>query len=280
MKEIVLKDIIEEKKPGLLNKVPAIVRSPFLGYLNGLFRLKPINKFIRENDESVNFDYIEKIFELTQCTYSYLENELEKVPATGNVVIMSNHPLGALDGLAMLAVVGKRRPDIKIVVNDVLNYLENVNDLFLPVDLFNVRSQRRNLLDISSHMREGKAIIFFPAGMVSRKVKGSVQDPPWTKGAIGFARKFKSPILPTFIDAKNSWLFYNILKINNDIAPLLFPREMFNAKGSDINIKFGDLISPDIFEKYENDVILTELIRKAVYNIDNPPNEIIEYYAE
>jgi putative hemolysin len=152
-----------------------------------------------------------------------------------------------------------------------------MSELFLPIDLYNTKSQRDNLLKISKMMKNDECVIFFPAGMVSRLVKGKIRDPKWNKGAITIARKFNSPILPIYISGRNSYIFYILAKIKDIFATFLLPGEMFRKKNYTLNYKFGKLITPKVFEDIKNDRELTEILREYVYKIDVQPKKLEKY---
>lgn len=277
MKEVDLKQVIEDKSPGLIKKYPKFIANPVLWWISKVFRVKEINSFIRKTKNDFGFDFIDKLFQEVNSTYEYDKKALNRIPKEGPVIIVSNHPLGALDGVGIVRVVGERRPDVKIVVNDILAHLTNLEDLFLPIDLYSDRPQRKNLMNIANHIKKGNAIIFFPAGVVSRMDKFKVKDKEWTKGAVNFGRKFKSPIICAKIDNRNSLLFYFLTKLKDSIAPFLFPREMFNFVDRKLKVRFGKLIEPSIYESVKSDKDLTLLLRNYVYNIENAPQELEDH---
>lgn len=277
MKEVSLQNIINDKNPDLLKKYPKFLVNFALWYLNGLFRVKKINKFIRETQETYGYDFIEKLFKDLKSTWEYDKEEINRIPKEGPVLIVANHPLGALDGLAIVRAVSDVRPDVKIVVNDILSHLTNLADLFLPVDVYTAKSQRRNLANIASHLKDGKAIIFFPAGIVSRMENFKVRDRKWTKGAVGFGRKYKAPIVAAKIENRNSLLFYFLTKLKDDIAPFLFPREMFNFVNKKLKMRFGQKINTDVYQSIESDKELTDFLKEYVYDIDNPPKKLKQF---
>lgn len=274
MQEINLKKIIESKNPGLLDKYPGFIKNPLLALARSIFKVKKINNFIRKSQNAYGNDFIDMLFEELNSSFEYSDEDLNNIPKEGPVVIVSNHPLGALDGLGIVRIVSKVRPDVKIVVNDILSHLTNLNELFLPVDLYNTKSQRANLINISKHLKSGKAIIFFPAGVVSRMIDFKVQDLKWTKGAVNFGRKFQAPLVCAKIDNRNSLLFYLIAKINNNLAPFLFPREMFNFVDRKLKVNFGKSIDSSIYSEVEDDQDLTQILREYVYSIEKPSNLI------
>lgn len=279
MKEINLEELIRSKNPKIFEKYPKFLLN-FAFYIIGkILYLKEINEFISKSKDLYDLDYTRAVFKMLGFKYNYDEKALEQIPKTGKLVVVANHPLGALDGLSIVEMIKKVRPEAKIVVNDLLSNLTNLNNLFLPVDLYNTKSQRENLLKISKMMKNDECVIFFPAGMVSRLVNGKIRDPKWNKGAITIARKFNSPILPIYISGRNSYFFYIMAKVKDIFATFLLPGEMFRKKNYTLNYKFGKLIAPNVFEEIKNDRELTEILREYVYKIDVTPKKLEKYFV-
>lgn len=277
MEEISLEKLLKSKNPQIFEKYPKFLINSLIAIVSKILHLKEINKFISESKDLYDLDYTRAVFKMLNFRYNFNESELNKIPKTGKLIIVSNHPLGALDGLSIVEMVRKVRPDAKIVVNDLLSNLKNLDGIFLPVDLFNAKSQRENLIRISQMMKEEKCVIFFPAGKVSRLINGRIIDPKWNKGAVTIARKFRSPIFPINIDGRNTYLFYLLIKIKDIFATFLLPREMFKRKNYQLNYKFGNLVNPEVFDFIESDKELSELLKKYVYSINSAPEELKKF---
>ena len=265
MDKISIKGLISSKNPKLLENKPKFLLNPAIKIIEKIFHIDEINEFIEKNNNKRDFEYIESVFDSLNFSYNFQESDLDKIPGKGRLIIISNHPLGALDGISIVHLVGRKRKDVKIVVNDLLLNLNNLNGVFLPVDLYNTKSQRQNLVNISKVMKEEGVVIFFPAGKVSRMKKFKIRDTKWNKGAVSIARKFNSPILPAFIDGRNSLLFYLVAWLSDNSAPFLLSREMYNKKNTRIKISFENLISNKIFEDVKDDKLIINKIKEQLY---------------
>jgi len=278
MEEISLEKLIKSKNPKVFEKYPKFLLNSAISIISKILHLKEINEFIRNSKDLKDLDYTNAVFKLLNFRYNYKEEDLAKIPKTGKLVIVANHPLGALDGLSIVEMVRKVRPDAKIVVNDLLSNLNNLDGIFLPVDLYNTKSQRENLLSISKMMKEDKCVIFFPAGKVSRLINGKIRDPKWNKGAVTIARKFNSPILPIYISGRNTYTFYILTKIKDIFATFLLPREMFKKRNYILNYKFGNLLNYNVFNEIKSDKELTDLLKDYIYSIDDAPTKLKNYF--
>lgn len=276
MKQVNLEKILKDKKAPI-DKYPKPVLNIGLYFIKKVFHLKKINEFISIYGDTKGIEFIKQVFSYINFQIKSNKKPEEFLPEKSGLIIVANHPLGALDGLGLINLIHSYRKDVKIVVNDILSNIDNLEEFFLPVDLYGTKSQKQNLLDITKAIKEEKIVVFFPAAKVSRLIDNKIKDEKWNKGAISFARKFNKPILPIFVDSRNTYLFYFAIKIKDFFAPFLLPREMFKKQNKILKFKIGKTIPPSIFDSINDDQKLTDLFKKAVYNIDDMPKELMAH---
>ena len=126
------------------------------------------------------FDFVEQVLNYFDFTFRLKDNQRERIPPQGRVVIIANHPIGSLDGLALLKMVGEVRKDVKAVANEILYSLEPLRSLLLPVDNMGRRTAKEQLRAIRNHLSSEGAIIIFPAGEVSRVGPKGIRDGHWS----------------------------------------------------------------------------------------------------
>ncbi|MDI3325615.1 lysophospholipid acyltransferase family protein [Pontibacterium granulatum] len=258
----------------LTNKYPAFVQKPApvkrstLFMLRRLIREDEINSFLVQNEDATGFEFIDRVLEYFNFSYTMSNKDRMNIPSSGRVLIVANHPLGALDGLALLKAIGEVRRDVKIVANDLLMNFDPLKSLFLPVDNMGKSTRKRDIARIVEALQNEEAVIVFPAGEVSRAGVTGIKDGKWNSGFIRFARKANAPILPTFIGGKNSSLFYGASYINRNLSTLLLAREMFNKKSVSIPMKVGE---PIPFSQLDAVPVSTQekckLLKKHLYRI-------------
>lgn len=267
MKKIDLNEILENNVRNYKN-YNQLFKSIIIGSLNLILKVGKINSFLDKHQNKKNIDFLDDIFEHLDYSFYVSDKNKNKIPAEGKLIIVSNHPLGGLDGLALLKLVYQVRKDVKIVANDVLMQLENLNEFFIPYSTFNKTLAKASLLEIHKRLENEEAIIIFPAGEVSRYKINGIKDKKWTTGAVKFAEKFSAPILPVHIKGRNSYLFYFLSTINKKLSTFLLPREIFNKKGKSLVIKIGNPIAKDAFAKMHiNFNEKTKLLRKHTNQI-------------
>jgi putative hemolysin len=277
MQEINLKELINSKVSNFETKFPRPIRNLILGFLNKVFHISEINNFIIKNTDKYSFEFIDELFETLDFSYYVAAKDKIKIPAEGKLIVVANHPLGALDGLALVRAVGEVRKDVKIVANDLLLNLTNIKDLFLPFDLYSFSAQKRNLMLIEEALQKEEAVIFFPAAEVSRLTVNGVRDKKWQKGAIRLAKKFQAPVLPIFVKGRNSLMFYLLSWLNKGFSTFLLPHEMFKQRGNNITLQVGNVIGNNVFRNSSlNEELNVKLLKKHLYNIGKNKKEIFE----
>ncbi|MFY9080701.1 lysophospholipid acyltransferase family protein [Aliarcobacter butzleri] len=256
---------IEKKFPKIKEK-ENILKKSLLKIAKKIVHEDSINQFLSQNSHLKGFDFVDAVLDYFDFDYTVSSNDLQNIPSTGKVIIIANHPLGGLDALCLLKLVGQIRKDVKILANDFLVGFEALHSLMIPLDNFKDRQSKESIKKIYEALKDEEAIIIFPAGEVSRATPKGVKDPAWNKGFLNFAKNSNSAILPIFLDAKNSKTFYTISLINKTFSTLLLSNEMFNKKSKNINIKIGQIIpSENITPKGLNKDFLVNLYKKHLY---------------
>ncbi len=199
---------------------------------------------------------------------------LENLPDDGRrLTFVSNHPLGAIDGVTLGAVIGKRYDGkVKYLLNDLLMNLKGMAPLGIPVN--KLGGQARNLpklIDEAFHSENH--MLVFPAGLCSRKIDGKIQDLPWGKAFVNKSRQSGRDIVPIHFEGENSERFYRLanwqkkLGLKFNFAMLLLPDEMYRSTGRRYRITFGKPIPIDSLDKSKTDAEWAQDIRKVVYEL-------------
>lgn len=258
----------------LNNKFPAfaasssLIKKPTLSILRKLTHESVINAFLEENKDKNAVDFIDQTFDYFDLHYAVSQRDKLNIPAQGRVVIVANHPIGSLDGLAILRLIKEVRSDVKIVANDLLMAITPLHDSLLPLDNMTRSAYKQSYKAIVNALESEQAVIVFPAGEVSRASARGIKDSAWHGGFLHFARKTQSPLLPIHITAKNSLLFYGASMLYKPLGTALLVNEMFNKRSSEIRFRIGEiipahaLISPKITDNH-----LIRRLKKHVYKI-------------
>lgn len=247
------------------------LRTPLLAVLRLLFHESRFRQFGEQYPHLDGIDFVDKALEYFDFSYTVRSDERERIPATGPVVIVANHPIGSLDGLALLRLVSEVRPDVKAVANELLMAIAPLHPLLLPVDALQGRTARDNLRRIEAHLGDGGALVIFPAGEVSRLGARGVRDGAWRSGFLRMARRANADIVPVYVDGRNSAFFYAVSLLARPLSTLLLIREMFRQARNSVGIRIGRAIPPACQRGLDaDDTRLAKRFRGEVYALARP----------
>ena len=271
-KFIDIDDVIRKKNPKLLKAIPSFL----IRYLKNIIHQDDLNDILKNNKNNYGLAFVAGALVQLETKYSIIN--IENIPTSGRYIFASNHPLGGLDGLIMLDVVGKNFPDCKFVVNDLLMNIKNLESILLPVNKHGRQSNEYFKL-IDDAYKSNTQILYFPAGLCSRKINGIITDTIWHKSFITNAVKYERDIIPVYFEARNSNFFYNLARIRKflgikiNFEMLYLPDEMYKQKKRKISISFGKPISYKIFDKNKTPSEWALYIREIVYSLKNNKTE-------
>jgi putative hemolysin len=203
------------------------------------------------------------------------DSPAEIIPARGRFIIVSNHPLGGLDGLALLHIAGQSRPEVVFPVNDLLMFVPGLRPLFIPINKHGKNTE--NVEIIHRTFASDKTILYFPAGLVSRKQKGGkILDLDWKKTFVTQARRYQRNIIPVYISGRNTNFFYNVanlrkkLGIKANIEMMLLPHEMMRQNNKTLRLVFGEPVPWTSFDRSHTDMEWAQIIKEKVYRLGEP----------
>jgi putative hemolysin len=247
-KSIDIEEIIRGKNARLYRLLPRFI----LNYIKRKLHEDDVNECLWINRHKFGFEFNEACLDFVGATVSW--EGLENIPEEGGAIVAANHPLGGLDGMALVHAVSQRRKDSRFIVNDILTNMKNFGDVFIGVNKV-VASASETLRKVENLYESNGVVVIFPAGLVSRKQNGVVKDLEWKKSFITKAIQYNKPVVPAFIEGKNSNFFYNFamwrkrLGIKANIEMFFLADEMIKQKGHHIKIKFGKPVYPESLEK-------------------------------
>lgn len=267
---------IAKKFPNI-NKNPNFLKKSLINIAKKVVHENSINEFLEKHSHLKGFEFVDAVLDYFNFDYTVSSNDLQNIPSTGKVVIIANHPLGGLDALSLLKLVGTIRTDVKIVANDFLVGIDALKSLFIPIDNYKMRQSKKDIQSVYNALNNDEAVIIFPAGEVSRASAKGVKDPSWNKGFLNFAINTNAPILPIFIGGKNSKTFYTMSVLNKTFSTLLLSHEMFKKKSTNINIKIGQIIpNENIKPKGLDKKYLVNLYKKHLYALKKGKKSFFE----
>ncbi len=218
------------------------IKNPLLARLFGLVE-KPVESFfgLRRLDESYRRlhamddgrNFFERAIDILGVKFEADPEDIAKIPATGPLVVVSNHPLGCVDGIILGAVLTRVRKDAKMILNSMLSPMDEINECSISVNPFGGKKAAAQnvsaMKEIVRTLKNGGCVGTFPSGTVSylRLRERCITDPEWNTNIFQMARRMGASILPVFFEARNSPLFYLAGVVHPRLRTALLIREMF-----------------------------------------------------
>lgn len=191
------------------------------------------------------FDYLSGILQLDINV-----RHGERIPGQGGFIMVSNHPTGIADGVAVFDLLKNTRPDMMFFANrDAIRVNPRFAEIIIPVEWREEHKSKlkaRETLQLTTRaVQEQKATVLFPSGRIAYWANGRLNERPWKTSAVGLARKYNLPILPVNMSARNSGLFYWFAKWSTELRDMTVFYELLNKKGDRFDFTIGNLIEPD-----------------------------------
>ncbi len=200
------------------------------------------------------------------------EERLDHLPE-GAFITVSNHALGALDGISLIALVGSRRPKFKVMVNMILGHITAMAPNFITVDQSASTDPHKRAVSVAGirsalrQLAQGEPLGFFPAGAISKVDRhGLTHDREWQESVLQIIRRAKVPVIPIFFHDKNSFLSDVASYIWWPLRSILLPREVFRKENTTLHISVGEMITVEEQEAHSADTAeLGRFLREKTY---------------
>lgn len=253
---------VEASEEALLNRrdfaklVRMHPRSPLVGLLQRFSGLHKVNRTYASLGHLEGDALVEAVLSMLGVKLEVSEADLERIPATGAFVVLSNHPFGAIDALALLSVFRSQRKDFKVAAHVLLGRIDQLEPVVMP-----------GLTQAFRHVEEGGAVGAFPAGEVStyQPHERTIVDRQWAGDLAKRARASGATVVPVYIDGANSPLFQLLSLIHPALQRLRLPRELHNKQGHTLRLRIGRPIQPRELAGFDSDDQLSRFLRAKTY---------------
>lgn len=246
----------------VLNKAVVKLAQSMLG-------INKINRLYSEASGKEGIDFARAVLDQLGIVAETDAGRLGFIPEKGPFVLVSNHPHGALDGLLLMVLVARIRPDVKFLGNFLLTKIDTLNEFFLPVDPFDAKNGR-NISGVRravEHLKAGRPLVVFPAGEVSTYRKGfsRIEDKPWSRSVSKLILRAGVPVIPAYIEGCNSLIFHLLGKIHPMLRTVRLPLELTNKKGRSVAVAFGSAVPAKLLKEIGSAESVSDFLRANVY---------------
>ncbi len=262
-----VKRVFYEKNPQAARYIPGFI----FRYLKRIVHEDFINEFLKKHGNKYDLDFANAAIDDFNVKIS-VEGE-ENIPPKGRFIFVSNHPLGGFDGLIIMHVVDQFFKSYKFLVNDILMNITNLTGLFIPVNKHGKQGSKA-AQELDDLFKSDTQLLTFPAGLVSRRIKGQIVDLPWHKNFITKAIQYQRDIIPIHMSGKNSNFFYRLysirkfLGIKAALEMLYLADETYKHHNKHFTVKFGRPIPWEGFDKSKRPAEWAKWVKEKVYTLD------------
>lgn len=247
----------------------------FVGwFLTKVTRISSINRFYDSIKHLEAADYADAILKHYEIDFEIPEEDFKRLPKKGAYITVSNHPLGAIDGILLFKLLIAQRSDYKIMANFLLQRMVPIEPYIIPVNPFEDRKEARSNIagfkNALQHLKNGHPLGIFPAGEVSTQRDGKlIVDKPWEEAALKLIRKAEVPVVPIYFHARNSKFFYRLAKISDVFRTAKIPSEIYTQRNRPIKVRIGQPISVKAQQEQDSFEDFGDLLRKKTYILSN-----------
>jgi len=227
--------------------------------------------------------FCQRLLESLGVKVHIADEDLKRIPRTGPVVAVANHPFGIVEGVALAQLLPRIRPDVKIMANLMIAELPEIADRIISVDPYGGPSARRanarGMRQALSWIEKGGMLLVFPAGEVSQLQfefpRLEVSDPAWSETIARMLRKTRASVLPLYVEGRNSLLFQLAGLVHPKLRTALLPHELLNKQSRSIELRCGAMIGASRIECFQTDEALVEHLRWRTYLLGKRDRRIV-----
>ncbi|WP_076588353.1 lysophospholipid acyltransferase family protein [Vibrio ostreicida] len=218
-----------------------------------------------------SFEFMTEALHRIGTRYEVNHGSLDSIPAQGSVLVVANHPFGGIEGIILASLIATARKDVKVLANELLKRIPELDELFIGVNVFGGeqarKTNRQAIQQANQHLKEGGVLIIFPAGEVSawQSEDKKITDKTWSKSVAKFVKHAEATTVPVFINGMNSKLFYQVGRIHPLLRTAMLGRELLNKSGQTISVSIGNAIPFSEISHFEKEEDITQYFRLNTY---------------
>lgn len=220
-----------------------------------IFKISEINSIIKNFETFKGVDFVERVIEHLGVELIYDKHKLQKLLCNKQIIVISNHPFGIIDGLALIKIFNSFNNNFKIVIHSALKLIKPISSISIFVSpIKNKKAHKYKFRDtkkVLNHIKNGGSLILFPAGRVAKfdVKKFQIIDVNWDDSCLRILSKSNSIILPVFISGRNSIIFHVMNFFSENLGFLFVMRETLSKNNRKLKITLGNPVESNDIPK-------------------------------
>ncbi len=241
-------------------------------WLKKIIHQDELNSILEFSNGAIDVEFADKVLQWLNAKSNVKFIDRDSLDHEKRYIFVSNHPLGGLDGLTLISLIGKLFGGIKFVVNDILLNIVPMRNIFVPINKHG-RMGKEYGERIHNAYASDDQILYFPAGLCSRLIDGQITDLEWKKNFIKQAKRYNRDIVPIYFGGQNSNFFYRLAKIRKflgikfNIEMIFLPDEMFRQKNSIFEVIIGEPVPISSIDSSKSLDEWCKVIREKCYEL-------------
>lgn len=263
---------LPRSRKGPAHRALSAIVNPAIERALALDRVTEIYEAVQSRHDDQNRNFAEKVLDVMNVNVDVNPAELARIPRSGPLLVVANHPFGAVDGLILMAIIHRARPlDAKVMANFILSRIPEFQQTVIAVDPFGTdQSKARNLAPLKEAMRwlkDGHALCAFPAGEVAhfQLHQRAVVDPQWSDTVSRIAMRTGAAVLPLYFHGRNSQIFQLLGMIHPRLRTAMLARELIKKKRQTIKVRIGHPIPASRIAEFDDERRLIDYLRLRTY---------------
>jgi putative hemolysin len=249
-----------------INGLPLLV-----SFLMNVLKIDAFNTMMENAKALKGAAFADHLFKTLGVTLIIDDESLGNIPANGAFITVANHPYGAIESLALLSILVKKRPETMFMGNFLLKKVPNLADHIIAVNPFeNVKdaSSISGLKTTLKVLKDGVPVAIFPAGEVSSYClkRRQITDKEWHPVVGKIIAKANQPILPVYFHGNNGLLFSLVRFVHPSLQTIMLFSQLFNKRGHKLYVKIGLPVMPcDVGQQGDSGPGLLAHLREKTY---------------
>jgi putative hemolysin len=237
-----------------------------------IFKYNRLDQALNNSSSKNPVLLIDSLLDQLDLKFDIPEEDLKNIPGEGAFIIVANHPFRGIDSMILFKLIHKIRPDFRILASNLLQKIEPLKDIIIPVNTFESHGKKsssiQGIKEAINHLKEGHCIGIFPTGedTSTMEVSKIIVDIEWQRPALKFIKNANVPVIPAYFHGTNSRLQFIAGKIHPILRIRKLPKELA-SKERTIKVRIGSQIPVKDQNEFKEITYFGRYLRARTYSL-------------